>query len=592
MRVLLSWLDNFRLSLYSLKNRMIVVFMLSTLIPLLLIGGISYYSITSILDNKIQGSIRSNLRQVKVSLDNTLSNLNHVSQQLAFDGGVGRSLGKYLESNEILQKSQLEQDIQNNLHLISFTNPSLGVMSYYFADTKEFVLQQQMVDGPINVEELPKLLHTDAITYYGPHPNLNRFIDRTVLSVTRKLEIPGYDNLYVYIETSFRLTEDILNTELSGLQMTHLLVDSNDQITYSELPEQFPIGSHYQAAETGKGFSRSIGNYLFEEEHNQGWKIVAVISESDYYKERNTWIRQFGLLTLLSLAFALGFAWMMWRVVRRPLNHFNREIKQMQNSNFHSPLKLTRITEFDFLLYQFQHMRKRIWELLQEVKQKEKRKTELEIEKLLFQINPHFIHNTLDTIRWLAHSKGLTEIDYLISTLNRVLYYNMGKGGESTVRLEIEALRDYVSLQRIRYDFEFNVHIHADEKLMDLPIPRFILQPLVENSLYHGLKDKTIIEVKLFAEAHYIRIEVKDNGEGMEEEELRRLLESGSAEQRKVGMGIGLYYVSRMLKAQFAGDATLDISSIRGQGTVMQLHIPVTYTNTEVDLTDVEGIGR
>ncbi len=564
-------------SLHSLKNRVAAVLLLSTIIPLVLSGGISYFSITSILENKIQNGVHSNLKQVQISLVNTLANLNHVSQQLAFNGTVGRDLSKYLEMDDLLLKDRLGKEIQNNVNLINFTNPDLGRMFYYFADTQSYVFPEPMLSDQFVPESNPKLLQQGELTYYGPHQTaMSRFIDRMVLSATRKVDVPGYDNLYIYIETSFQLTQNVLQADNTSMNVGHLLVNENNQVTYSENAQLFPVGSRYEPARNREGIYETQGSLLFEEPHAQGWKLVAVIPKESYNSEKNLWIRQFALFTCVSILIALIFFWTIWRTIRKPLARFNKEIKQVHDSNFHSPLKMTKIIEFDFLLRKFQQMRQQIWELLQEIKEKEKRKTEMEVEKLLFQINPHFIHNTLDTIRWLARSQGMKEIDNLISALNRVLYYNMGKGGPSTIREEIAALKDYVELQRIRYDFAFTVNVHANEDVLNLPIPRFILQPLVENSLYHGLKDEGRIEVRIEAvEGRYASIQVQDNGAGMKEEEMKRLLENHTRERRKVGMGIGLYYVNRMIRAQYGDTASFDISSESGKGTTMAIRIPL-----------------
>jgi len=573
----LSFPKRANFSLNSLKNRLIYVLLLSALIPLILSGGISYFSITSILENKIQNGVHSNLKQVQISLLNTLSNLDHVSQQLAFSGTVGRDLARFLESDDIFVKAQLGKEIQNNVNLIRFTNPDLGHMFYYFADTQSYVFPEPMLRDKFVPDNNTKLMHRGQLTYYGPHKSiLSRFIDRTVLSVTRKVDVPGYDNLYLYIETGFQLTENILEADKSAMNTAHLLINEQNRVAYSENTSLFPVGSQYDPVPYREGIYASHSNLLFEQKQAQGWKLVAAIPKENYNSEKNSWLRQFTLLAGLSILIALTFAWVIWRTVRRPLIRFNNEIKQVHDSHFHSPLKMTKIIEFDILLRKFQLMRQQIWELLQEVKEKEKRKTEMEIEKLLFQINPHFIHNTLDTIRWLARSKGMKEIDNLISALNRVLYYNMGKGGSSTIREEIAALKDYVELQRIRYAFAFTVNIHASENVLDLPIPRFILQPLVENCLYHGLKDEGRIEVRIETlEGRYASIQVQDNGAGMKEEEIRQLLESQSRERLKVGMGIGLYYVNRMIRTQYGDDASFDIRSKMGEGTTMLIKIPL-----------------
>lgn len=579
--------------LYSLKNRMIIVFLLSTLIPLLLSGGISYFYIISILNNKIQNSVYSNLRQVQISLENTLSNLNHVSQQLAFNGSIGRDMVKYLETEDILRRDELEKHIQMNVNMIKFSNPDLGQMFYYFEDKNKTVFNESLIEGAFASDKLPQLLKTAEMTYYGPHSTvLSRFIDRTVLSVTRKVDVPGYDNLRIYVETSFQLTENVLVADKSAMNLSYLFVDEQNRIAYSEDSQKFSPGMVYEPAVSRNGTLESRGNYLFEVQHNQGWKLVAAIPKGDFNKERNLWFRQFALFICMSIGIALTFSWIIWRMVRTPLGRFNNEIKRLHNSHFQSPLKRTKILEFDDVLHRFQLMKQQIWGLLQQIKEKEKRKTEMEIEKLLFQINPHFIHNTLDTIRWLAHSKGMYEIDNLITCLNRVLYYNMGKGGDSTIQEEVEALMSYVELQRIRYDFQFTVKVHADEQSNHRSIPRFILQPLVENCLYHGLRGDGVIEIHIDIEDdRYTVINVRDNGAGMKEEDIERLIHNQSKEQRQVGMGIGLYYVNRVIQAQFGDAAKFDIQSKLGVGTTMTLRIPLNTSKLEGVNEDAESIG-
>jgi two-component system sensor histidine kinase YesM len=223
-------------------------------------------------------------------------------------------------------------------------------------------------------------------------------------------------------------------------------------------------------------------------------------------------------------------------------------------------------------------MRSRIGELISEVALKEKGKAQLEVEKLMAQINPHFIYNTLDTVRWLARGNGQKEIDKLVSTLNKVLHYNLGKGGPAKIKDELEALKQYVELQGIRYNFQFDVNVRADEGALELPVPRFILQPLVENALYHGLHENGMIEVEIAEEGGtHIAINVSDNGEGMPDTEIRRLLNDENTDRKRVGLGIGLNYVYRMVKFQFGAAASFHIESRAGVGTTVRLRLPIRY---------------
>ncbi|MNR02396.1 putative sensor-like histidine kinase [compost metagenome] len=267
-------------------------------------------------------------------------------------------------------------------------------------------------------------------------------------------------------------------------------------------------------------------------------------------------------------------AWLLWKMVYRPLNGFNREIKLMAQNRVQAVTVRTKIPEFDFLLHQFRHMREQIWNLFAEVEQKEKRRVDLEVEKLLYQINPHFLMNTLDTVHWLAVMNGQNEIDRLVSSLNKLLHYNLGKLGQaSTIYEEIEALKQYLILQQIRYDFKFDVQMNVDEEVWNMPVPRFILQPLVENSLYHGLSDDGYIKVDVSL-TNAIQISIHDNGSGMSEETIHNLLHNPEVENKKVGMGIGLNYVKRMLESQYGDQAELSITSVIGEGTTILVSLP------------------
>nr|WP_240548336.1 histidine kinase [Paenibacillus lignilyticus] len=222
-------------------------------------------------------------------------------------------------------------------------------------------------------------------------------------------------------------------------------------------------------------------------------------------------------------------------------------------------------------------MRTRIQDLIGDIELRETNKRQLEVEKLLYQINPHFIHNTLNTIQWLARMKGQTEIDQFVSVFTRILHYNLGKKGEIVpLRDELAAIHDYIALQRVRYDCEFQVVTDIDEGLLDTDVPRFILQPIVENALYHGLSDengKITLDIHKVSD-HYLIIEVIDNGEGMTAEEIAKVMLEEKNPLRDSGLGIGLDYVKRVIQAHYGDDCLFSIDSRIGQGTTVTLKIP------------------
>ena len=313
--------------------------------------------------------------------------------------------------------------------------------------------------------------------------------------------------------------------------------------------------------------------------------MVSVIAKTDFNKEKNQWILQISLVSFIFLAVTIFLAWLLWKMVYRPMRQLQTEIMAMSRAQSKTRVVKTRIPEFDYLLNQFHKMKKQIWRLFKEIEHKEKQRVDLEVEKLLYQINPHFLMNTLDTVHWLAVMNNQNEIDRLIQALNKLLHYNLGKLGESsTIEEEIDAMKQYLLLQQIRYDFQFDVRIEVGQDMLKKPVPRFILQPLVENSLYHGLRASDDGYIHVIVKMNIgIEISIHDNGAGMSEETIRKLLNEQTVEKQKVGMGIGMNYVKRMIESRYGNEAKLEIHSEIGKGTSIYLTLPMNEVGTQHD---------
>ncbi|WDZ63724.1 histidine kinase [Paenibacillus polymyxa] len=562
----------------TLKKRIFLLFFLSAFIPFISIFAISYYTIDSIFANKINDGIRSNLQQVTSSLENSITNLNHVTQQLSYSGTLGKKMDEVLKpSSNIFELIEARDELKNELNVVTFTNPNIGLTLYYFQKEGTTQFANFPIKDRFSPESLPVLSKSYGIAYYGPHMSMNRFDDQLVLSAMRKVQLPQRDDVYIYIESGFRLTQDILGYNQYKGALSHLILNGEGNIVYSEIPDAMKVGESFSSISKGAakdGISRDY--HWFKEDSSQNWSVISVISQAKYQQEKNQWLLQILLVALFFLGFTVFLAWLLWKMVYKPLGLFHSEINGMsQNPQKAGSQTRTQIPEFDFLLGEFSNMQHQIGDLFKEVQQKEKIRADLEVEKLLYQINPHFLMNTLDTVHWLAVMNGQGEIDKLVQSLNKLLYYNLGKLGQVyTMEEEIDALRQYLILQQIRYDFEFDVRISADDQVLQIPVPRFILQPLVENSLYHGLSDEGFIQIEVTL-AKTLNILIQDNGAGMTEEAIQRLLNNRITEHKKVGMGIGLNYVHRMLRAQYGDQAQLVIESELGIGTSILLILPI-----------------
>ena len=557
------------------KKRIIAIFFISVLVPIVCLGWVSLYTINAILTNKVEDSIQSVLKQEILTLENTLNNLNHVSQQLAFGINNNRLLEQHYFEQDLYMKSRYHSDLKSDLNVVTFSNPNVGLTFYYFADRGNYDFENFPVRETFDIGQLPIMESYPEITYFGPHVSNNRMYNGLVFSTTRKVNVT-HEDVYVYIETGFKTT---LNLFAPDTGITHsrqlLILNNSGEVTYSQNAELFPVSSVFPF--TGEQDLSGVYNgYLWHKEvSNQGWGLVSIFPKSEINEEKNQWYLQFAIMVCI-FAVAVGLiGTFMWRMVYRPLEKFNYEIKTLIDSNPADRTDRLHIPEFDYLLFKTREMKKKIWELYGEIEQKEKRRANLEVEKLMYQINPHFLMNTLDTVHWLAMMNGQQEIDKLVLSLNRLLRYNLGKiGEETTIGREIEAVKEYLQLQTIRYDFQFDVDIDVDEEAMSLAIPRFILQPLVENALYHGVSDNGYIHVDIRL-GERLEISIQDNGSGMSPEQLEKLLRDDAMDSQKVGMGIGMKYVIRILQANYGDEATFTIKSEVGKGTQVFMALPV-----------------
>lgn len=558
----------------SLKFRLVIVLVLSALIPLVLLGGISFSSLFSLVHTNIENGIHNNLEQVKDNLEAMLNHMDYSSKSLALDGSIGNKLSILLEKPDIMVVYNLRKEIWENIELMNYSNPNLGIIRYYIKNSKntlsDFIISSE--DYPIS--QLPLLAEQKRVKFLGPHQSIYKGIKNRVFSMTREVDIPDHD-FYVYIESGFNKFNELLNDVQYGLPVQHILLNDNGNIVYSELPEDFKIESKLTSTLEKDKKVKYKGYYIFGQESKYGWKIFSLISQEEYNEAFNSWFKSYFLIAIVSVLISIIFATAIWRMVNKPLNTLHDEIISVSENQFDSVIVNTNVKEFDEVLEHFQVMRKRIANLISEVKQKEKAKRSLEVEMLMHQINPHFLHNTLNSIQWLAKMNRETEIDDVIRRLTRLLHYNLGKEGNIvTVSDEIEAVKTYLKLMQVRYDYDFSVRVFVDKETLLNPMPRFIIQPLVEDCIFHGLNgEEGIIDVNVKESRDYIKIVISDNGQGIDKDMVAELL-SNSNGQVKVGLGIGLKYVRTMLETYYGDIKVFDIKSKLGEGTKFVIRIP------------------
>ncbi|WP_127497361.1 sensor histidine kinase [Paenibacillus glycanilyticus] len=566
---------------HSLKKRAYFFLILSSLIPLSLIGYISYISLYSLHNENIDDGIRSNVLQLQISMNNVFNNLEDAALQLAmYNGKVADDIETFINTDDYMTQYEMKKAVIDNISPINAAKPDLGLIFFYYADKNEVLFENQSVKDGFSPKMLPVLGSGINASYFGPHVTGRAAGAEMVFSIARKVNLIAGADMYVYMETSLKLFQDLLQSQQYKLSVSSILLNQEGKVMYSQLPDVFPLGQSVAVGELNEaGKSKTIkpGYYVYSRQGEQGWYILAAVNRREYSADVYQWMNKFVLLSLLSILISLLLGFSIWRIVYKPLRTINKEILLVSRTKFNTKAKTTGIIEFDGVLEQFYIMRNRLSELFKELEEKERKKRMVEVEKLMHQINPHFLHNTLNTVQWLARMNGQDEIDRLVALFTRVLHYNLGKeGGIVQLGEEIAVLQDYVDLQRIRYAYHFDVQLQVDPELSDVQVPRFIMQPIVENAIYHGLKDESgRIEIEVFQDGGLLVIVVKDNGEGMSEEDIGRLLAEQTDTHKKVGMGIGLSYVKHMLDVYYGEAASMNIIGRQGSGTTFELRLPL-----------------
>lgn len=561
----------------TIKGRMTLILLLSSIAPLALLGAISYSSFHSFLKNTLTSGIQENVNKELTGVDNVLKNLNFASQQLALDIVMVEYIQEYMRTDDILVKQDIIKYVQDRMTLINYSSPHAGILTILDGN-RQILFQSFPSQDTVDLDRYPVLHEAKGVSYQAPHRSVDKYgkpEDDPVFSIARKVTDYQQPELsfYVYIESNFQTLNQLFGGQQYGEQATHLLLDGDDRIVYSENSELYPIGSVYEAAtKVGRA-----GEMTFVAAGEQNWKLIVLLKGTVFQSELNNWFTQFFTIGLFSLILSAVLAIIAWRSIFRPLQTFRKEIEWMGDNRIVRPRRYMQLAEFDDLLGRFYRMRDRVFDLLKEIEYRERARSRIEVEKLRFQINPHFIHNTLNTVQVIAKVNKQEEIVRLITYFTRILHYNLGKEGAFVhVSDEIVNLRDYLALQQIRYNHAFRVDIDVDPAAEDNVLPRFVLQPLVENALYHGFRsDDGVITVRIVQEENGgLRISVADNGVGMSEETVAMLFRGNRTAGRKTGMGIGLSFAHQLIQTYYGEEHGLEIQSRPGAGTELTIRIP------------------
>lgn len=385
----------------------------------------------------------------------------------------------------------------------------------------------------------------------------------------------SYESLHkLFTSSSIRMGDKAVIVNADGT----ILFQYPLQADYTAVLKKYPQVLKESTQIEGKMYKQDV-IIVSEKIPVSDWSIVRFVSRDSATQLFSGLIKM--LMWILIIVACTSFAYSMWmtRTIIRPVKELMGVCTKVAKGDFDAHVEIRRGDEFGKLGETFNRMLEQINHLFDQERADEKRKAELEYQILEAQINPHFLYNTLDSIKWLAVMQGVDNIGEMSTALINLLQYNLGKAKEDTIlRNEVESVRNYITIQKYRYSDIFEFTTSIDEEAANCRVLRFILQPLVENSIIHGFgEDRSNYRVHISARIYEDRLHIKviDNGTGMDQESMQ-LLNRNEKKGTRFSK-IGVKNIRERLKLYFGEEAELVFDSEPNVATIAEIILPVVY---------------
>lgn len=325
-----------------------------------------------------------------------------------------------------------------------------------------------------------------------------------------------------------------------------------------------------------------------------GWTMVGVTYLDEMLSRTNRLQNLFYLMAIVLVGVALTLSVFLTDMITKPLRKLRETMKVVESGNFDVEVEEPDTgDEISDLFRSFRNMILKIRELVEQntAEQREKRKSELNA--LQAQINPHFLYNTLDSIIWMAEAGDRKNVVLMTSSLAKLLRKSISNKNEMvTLEEEIEYTRSYLIIQKMRYVDKLEYEIDVEPAILQMEVVKLIVQPLVENAIYHGIKykeGKGLVRIEGGFGEEQVVLRIIDNGVGMTREQLTHVFDERETDTRK--NGVGVLNVHRRIRLHYGGEYGLSFESRVGEGTTVSIHLPMPdlFRESRERKEDAEG---
>lgn len=406
-----------------------------------------------------------------------------------------------------------------------------------------------------------------------------------VFSLAKAVQDPETGEVLGVILLDIR--HDIIQSSINGVTIGEkgfvFVMDQEDNIVYTPVNGiVYRVNPKWVKAMEPMSVQIQGGSYQIRSELSPytGWRTVGVFSMDEVMSSVNTIVYILFTCVIISLVLVVIVSFKFSRTLTNPIFKLKRLMKQAESGDLTVRFNFEHNDEIGELGQSFNHMIARIDQLIQMVYVEQENKRTAEMKSLQEQIKPHFLYNTLDTISWMARDYDAEDIVRLVDALTNMFRIGLSHGKDIiTVKEEITHVSNYLYIQKIRYKDKLNYVIHVDESLYAVEVPKLILQPLVENAIYHGVKAKRgggTITITGVPEGENLVFTVQDDGAGMLQEKVeelnRRMSERSVLDEKK---SFGLFYIRERIQLCYGKGYGVHVESTLGEGTRVTITLPL-----------------
>ena len=570
----------------SIRNSIFIYFTITSLIAVLLIVISIYSRLSSQLEDTVKQENISLVNRVGSSMEVYLRNIMKLSDTIYYGiiKNVNLSEGSITEEMTLLYNNNKEQVL--NIALISKEGQPISVVPASRFRKKFEVSKEEWFVNALN--------KTENIHFTRPH--VQKLFEkgnnsyRWVISMSRAVEITiggSTEQAVLLIDMAYQGLDEVLDEVSLGNGGYIYLMDSNGEIIWHPKFELIASGRvkennleaiHYSDGSIEEVFNNTKQTVVIKTVGYTGWKLAGVIKGAGISLNMlKTRLFIVFVISLIIFIVILINTYISFRVTN-PIRELEKSVKKLEEGNLDADIYMGGSYEIQHLGKSVQDMKLRIKGLMQDIVTEHEEKRKSEFDSLQAQINPHFLYNTLDIIVWQIENEKQSEAVHTVTALARFFRLSLGKGKNIvTVKAEIDHVKNYLMIQHMRFKNKFEYEFDVADDVIELASLKLMLQPLVENAIYHGMEfmdGDGLITIKAWRENDELYLSVSDNGLGMTEDKVAMVLEGKSNSGNGRGSGIGVKNVNERIKLYFGEAYGLKIDSEPDEGTTIIIHLP------------------